>query len=284
VGIYAEYRQLVSFLAAHSWQVCGKMSNFVRYIGVDYSGAKTPNSPLKGLRAYLSQGDKAPVEQLLSVSQKKYWSRKQLTEWLIEMLSDPRPTLVGIDHCFSFPIAYFDSHGLKRSWPAFLLDFQGHWPTDQDNVYVDFIRDGLVGQGDDRGGNSRWRRLTEQRAGGAKSVFHFDVPGSVAKSSHAGLPWLQLIRSELGKSVHFWPFNGWIIPPGRSAIAEVYPALWSARYPRADRTADQHDAFCVAAELARADRAGSLPALLEPKLSPRERAVARVEGWILGVE
>jgi hypothetical protein len=23
------------------------------------------------------------------------------------------------------------------------------------------------------------------------------------------------------------PFDGWAIPPGRSAIAEVYPALWN---------------------------------------------------------
>jgi hypothetical protein len=35
--------------------------------------------------------------------------------------------------------------------------------------------------------------LTEIRAGAAKSVFHFDVPGSVAKSTHAGLPWLRYL-------------------------------------------------------------------------------------------
>lgn len=34
-------------------------------------------------------------------------------------------------------------------------------------------------------GNAHWRRLTEERAGAAKSVFHFDVQGSVAKSTHA---------------------------------------------------------------------------------------------------
>jgi hypothetical protein len=50
-----------------------------------------------------------------------------------------------------------------------------------------------------RAGNARWRRLTEERAGGAKSVFHFDVQGSVAKSTHAGIPWLHFIRQRLGK-------------------------------------------------------------------------------------
>jgi hypothetical protein len=41
-------------------------------------------------------------------------------------------------------------------------------------------------------------RLTEQRAGSAKSVFHFDVQGSVAKSTRAGIPWLRFIRQRLG--------------------------------------------------------------------------------------
>ena len=80
---------------------------------------------------------------------------------------------IGIDHGFSFPMAYFKRHGLRHDWPAFLDDFCLHWPTDEDHVYVDFVRDG----------NTRWKRLTETRAGSAKSLFHFDVPGSVAKST-----------------------------------------------------------------------------------------------------
>jgi hypothetical protein len=114
-------------------------------------------------------------------------------------------------------------HRLQPDWPAFLDDFQRHWPTD-DNIYVDFVRDGTVGNGGARTGSSRWRRLTEERSGSAKSVFHFDVQGSVAKSTRAGIPWLRFIRQRLGERVHFWPFDGWDIPVGRSAIAEVLHA------------------------------------------------------------
>ena len=64
--------------------------------------------------------------------------------------------------------------------------------------------------------------ITEERAS-AKSVFHFDVPGSVAKSTHAGLPWLRYLRNQLGDRVHFWPFDGWAIPAGKSAMVKVYP-------------------------------------------------------------
>ena len=114
-------------------------------------------------------------------------------------------------------------------------------------------------------------------------MFHFDVQGSVAKSTHAGLPWLRFIRQRLGSRVHFWPFDGWDIPVGRSAIAEVYPSLWRRDFPPEDRTPDQHDAYCIAAWLARAEGDGTLPSYLNPDLTPAERAVAKVEGWILGV-
>ena len=85
-------------------------------------------------------------------------------------------------------LAYFQEHQLGLDWTEFLDDFQRHWPTDQDQMYVDFVHEGLYGNAVARFGNPRWRRLTEVRARGAKSVFHFDVQGSVAKSTHAGIP------------------------------------------------------------------------------------------------
>ncbi len=259
------------------------MPTFARTIGIDYSGAETPTASLKGLRVYLAEGDSAPVEIPPPSSPRKYWTRKGIAEWLVERLAEDMPTLVGIDHGFSFPLRYFEVHGLLPDWPRFLDDFQHHWPTDQDHTYVDFVRDGSVGNGAARTGNSRWRRLTEERAGGAKSVFHFDVQGTVAKSTHAGIPWLRFIRQHLGARVHFWPFDGWDIRAGRSAIAEVYPALWSRGFADEGRTSDQHDAFSIAAWLSIADRDGRLAAVFNPDLTAAERSVARVEGWILGV-
>jgi len=258
------------------------MTTFARYIGIDYSGAKTPTASLKGLRVYLDAGTQPPVEVLPPPSPRKYWTRRGIGEWLVERLAEDVPTLVGIDHGFSFPLRYFEAHGLKPDWPTFLEDFQRHWPTDED-IYVDFVRDDAVGNGAARTGNARWRRLTEERTGTAKSVFHFDVQGSVAKSTHSGIPWLRFIRQRIGQRVHFWPFDGWDIPSGRSAIAEVYPVLWSRGIDRESRTDDQHDAYSIAAWLSHADRHGNLPAYLKPDLTANERTVAQVEGWILGV-
>ena len=72
-----------------------------------------------------------------------------------------------------------------------------------------------------------------------------------------GFPGCASSASELGDQVHFWPFDGWDIPVGRSAIAEVYPALWSPGFAREDRTGDQHDAYSIAAWLSRAGTAAS---------------------------
>ena len=126
--------------------------------------------------------------------------------------------------------------------------------------------------------------MTELQTRSAKSVFNFDQKqGCVAFSTHAGIPWLHFIQRRLGSRLHFWPFDGWCIPTMRSAIAEVYPALWSRTFARESRTGDQHDAFSVASWFSRADADGSLAGFLKPNLKPPERAVAEVEGWILGV-
>jgi hypothetical protein len=255
---------------------------FERYIGIDYSGAETPASSLKSLRIYEADRLTSPQEVTPPPSPRKYWGRRGIAEWLVERLSEAPPTLVGIDHGFSFPLRYFEQHGLPLDWPSFLDDFQRHWPTDED-IYVDFVRDGSSGNGSARSGNSRWRRLTELRVRTAKSVFHFNVQGSIAKSTHAGIPWLRYIRQHVKDNVHFWPFDGWTIPTNCSVIVEVYPALWNRTFLSEGRTPHQQDAFAIAKWLQRADCAGNLERFFSPEIEPQERKTAEIEGWILGV-
>jgi hypothetical protein len=256
---------------------------FQRYIGIDYSGAQTPTSSLKGLRVYEADYVTTSQEIAAPPGRRRYWTRRGIAEWLVARLSAGPQTLVGIDHGFSFPLQYFEKHCLPLNWPSFLEDFQRHWPTDEDRTYVDFVREGICGNAAARTGNTRWRRITELRARTAKSVFHFDVQGSVAKSTHSGLPWLRYLRQYLGGQVHFWPFDGWAVPRDSSVIAEVYPALWSAKFATEGRTPDQHDAFAIAEWMRREDAKGTLTQFFNPELQPSERKTAEVEGWILGI-
>ena len=259
---------------------------FQRYIGIDYSGAGKPTDGRAGLRVYQAkrgEGDQPEEVPSPNTSRSKLWSREGIAKWLVEELRKPEPTLVGIDHGFSFPGQYFENYELKPDWSTFLGDFRDHWPTHKHAVRD--VRSGKKGRGEVRRGSKDWFRLTERLAEGAKSVFQFDVPGQVAPSTHAGLPWLLHVREELESSLHFWPFDGWDIPAGRSAVAEVYPALWNRHVRGAEYlTNDQRDALCVASWLRWADQSGCLRCFLRPSLDELERERANREGWILGVQ
>jgi hypothetical protein len=121
----------------------------------------------------------------------------------------------------------------------------------------------------------------------AKSVFLFDVQGSVAKSTRAGIPWLRYVRQQTGEKLHFWPFDGWDVPDGKLVVAEVYPSIFQNRYPfmtgAIERTPDQQDAYAVARWLEETTRRGFLCRYLSPPFSDEERRLAEREGWILDV-
>lgn len=257
---------------------------FDLFIGIDYSGRETANTRTSALQVYAGFDDGEPLRIVSPTSTQKTfrnWNRKEIAGWIIYQAQQGLRFIAGIDHGFSFPLDYFQRYELS-SWNRFLVDFCEHWPTDQDHTSVDSFRDETNGPLE-RVGSSKDLRLTEKWTSSAKSVFQFDVQGSVAKSTHAGLPWLRRIRDEVGSQVHFWPFDGWQPAEGKSVIAEVFPSIFRNRYPKEGRTADQQDAYCVARWLSEAQQSGVIDHYLAPPLKTNERAVADLEGWILGI-
>ena len=71
------------------------MPTFDRYIGIDYSGAKTPSDSLSGLRVNMAAGEALPAEVLPPPSPRKYWTRRGLAEWLVETLKSLRQRRSG---------------------------------------------------------------------------------------------------------------------------------------------------------------------------------------------
>lgn len=256
---------------------------FEFYIGIDYSGADTATARLANLQVYAAEGNKEPQAVRTPAAppgQNWNWTRQELANWLLGILRDQRQAIVGIDHAHSFPMSYLQRHKLT-SWDEFLVHFCQQWPTHQPNIRVRDLR-----QDNSRHGESDEFRLTETWTSSAKSVFDFD-PNGVAFSTHAGIPWLQHIRREAGKRIHFWPFDGWEVVQGKSVIVEIYPAIFHNRYPRLgsgiERTSDQQDAYSVARWLCESDRRGLLPRYFDPPLTDAEQKVASLEGWILGI-
>jgi hypothetical protein len=255
------------------------MPVFQRYIGIDYSGAKTPDWRLKALQIFEASCDGEPQKISTSTEGALNWSRQEVAQYCLKALESDGPVIIGIDHGFSFPLSYMQRYGIE-TWDEFLHDFMRHWPTADPNTYVEFVRDG-----NPRTGDPSELRLCEQWTATARSVFQFDVQGTVAKSTHAGLPWLLWLREApaIRSCVHFWPFDGFEVPDGKSVLTEVYPSLYRRRFTKAGRSTDEHDAWSVAAWMREADRRGTLDHYFSPSLTLPERQQVELEGWILGV-
>jgi hypothetical protein len=264
-------------------------ARFDCFIGIDYSGAGTSVARLKGLQWYDARPGQAAARlappSAKQVARTGNWTRREVAHMLLDRARGPERFIAGIDHCFSMPGAYMDRHGLT-SWPAFLDDFVQHWPAHEDQASVQELRASLarLAEPDRRTGKPSEFRLAEQWTSSAKSVFQFDMQGSVAKSSHAGIPWLKWLRDQAGDRLHFWPFDGWEPAPGKSVIAEVYPSILRRRYPVSGLTGDEQDAYAVATWLADMAGRGALGQYFAmPPLTEAERRIVACEGWVLGV-
>ena len=90
------------------------MTEFDLFIGIDYSGAQTPTSRLKGLRVYAARAGEEPqqvrtpaIEKFLatgsrnSYSAPRYWTRSEIAHWLVGLSKEGVRYLAGIDHAFS---------------------------------------------------------------------------------------------------------------------------------------------------------------------------------------
>lgn len=96
---------------------------FVRTIGMNYSGAETAEASLKGLRVYQTFGEGDAQEVLPPPGSKNYWTRRGLANWLAGELGGGVAMIVGIDHAFSFPMRCFERYRLEPDWNVFLVDF-----------------------------------------------------------------------------------------------------------------------------------------------------------------
>jgi hypothetical protein len=92
--------------------------SFSCYVGIDYSGARTPTTGLTGLRVYLAGRKSLPLEISPPAGRSWYWTWRGFAEWLVAYLAEAEPTVVGIDHGVSFPLPYFEFHHLALDWPA----------------------------------------------------------------------------------------------------------------------------------------------------------------------
>lgn len=246
---------------------------FERYVGVDYSGADTAETSIDGIRVYSAGRGERPQSVDNPTTRRTRWSRRELAAWLLRLLQGEGPTLVGIDHAFSFPTSELD--GIP-TWDQFLDWFCNRWRTDQETVSdaIEAVQPPA----------SQGYRLTDAWSSSAQSIFNQKGVG-VFHSTFAGIPWLRFIRRR-APEVFFWPFDGRIPPRDRSVVVEVYPSMFNRRYvadPDCPPKGHRRDAYSACRWLAEADARDLLEPYLEPPLTHEEWERAQREGWILGL-
>ena len=76
---------------------------FTRQIGIDYSGAQTPESRLKGLQVYESCNGGTPERISTPTEGAKNWTRLEVAQLCASAIESGEPVIIGIDHAFSIP-------------------------------------------------------------------------------------------------------------------------------------------------------------------------------------
>ncbi|WCK53917.1 hypothetical protein PP175_21755 [Aneurinibacillus sp. Ricciae_BoGa-3] len=252
---------------------------FDRYIGIDYSGAGNPHKSNEAI-AVAENDAHNNIQIIPNPIKNRKWSREDIYIYLEqEFKTNKKRIIAGIDHGFSYPISMLKGFA---NWDKFLKWFDSQWQTSEYSVAECMKSNGYK--------NSNYRRLVEKAyATKAKSVVDLDrkVHGMVSYSTHAGIPWLSRLRKlkHAGHiKLHFWPFDGVVIPENSHVLFEAYPSLykktvqitgWSNEHER--------DAMAIVSWLNYHDRHNTLIDYLSLKtLTPAEIKISQLEGWILG--
>lgn len=263
------------------------MSRFDRFVGIDYSGAQFPSTPLGNLRIFDTWVCGEPSEIRSRQPGRTNLSRNEVRLWLEQALGSGESVLVGIDHAFCLPAERLATAGLG-SWSSVLDHFVEVVRTHERTVQAaraSADSEALLAEAEPEDTRGVFR-LTEKRVSGAKSVFDYIGPG-VAFSTMAGIAQLAFMRRrfrELEAPVHFWPFDGFELPASGSVIVEIYPAIFSRQFGKEPGlNPDQHDARSAALWLREICCDGRLDVYLRPPLTVEQKKLAILEGWILGV-
>lgn len=285
------------------------MNPFQRFVGIDWSGAKGATQP--GIQVAELDVDSL-FPRLRCAPDGRRWTRLDVMDY-IGQLTD-KPTLVGIDFCFSVP--WDKSHAfiprvndVRSLWALVdsLCEGTPHlyagpvWTVANSpfRPYIFHYQTKYRGERYDR----KNLREVEKLEGNAISVYHMAGP-QVGAGSFSGMRLLHQITKSYGKSIAIWPFDQ--IDGDKTVVVEIYPSLFyrkaGARRPtgkdlkrsnyaevektlayygakRAEgvcRTVDQADALIAAAALKKLSNDLGFRTSADPNFDVRE-------GWIFGL-
>lgn len=289
------------------------MDNFDRFVGIDWTGAKTPVVSKSIAVAECIHGLAAPCLV------RQDWSRQKLCDFIEQCLSEGHRTLIGMDCNFGYAQDILKkqlgpkatAHDLWRTVDTLNQDeanfFAGRFWTHED-YKSDFWTEGKKPKGFHLS-----RRITETQCGEKgygwpESPFKMIGAKQVGKGGLAGMRLAHYLKSYYRDKVCIWPFDDPTIwNKATIVITEIYPrqfimraglglkklrnatdlnkaleAMKSAPMDHAVVSDHDTDALVTAAGMRHlCGQKETLPKALSQPIE--DRAVLTCEGWIFGV-
>ncbi|MEM1160652.1 MAG: precorrin-8X methylmutase [Pseudomonadota bacterium] len=283
---------------------------FDRYVMVDWSAASTRNVGKDSIWIGIAApGTETTVRNVPT----RMAARMHLHEICAKALAGGERLLIGFDFPFGYPAGvakHITGHAKALSlWRWIAARVRDHSDNANNRFEVaEEINRLYPGTGPFWGRPAAWqhpdipttekartrighppeRRLPDDRAKGAKTVWQLAYAGSVGSQVLMGLPHLLALRDdpELAPHVRIWPFEtGLAEPEAQIVFAEIYPSLIPP--DPAEEIKDAGQVRAVADWLSGLDRDGALGPLFNGPTdasAEERRRIMTEEAWILGLD
>ena len=283
---------------------------FDGYVMVDWSAASSPTTGKDSIWLGLClPGQDISVENIPT----RFRARSRLLELCQGAVRQGHRLLVGFDFPFGYPAGVAKKITGKDNAMALWRWLAGRLKDGTDNANNRYeiacaINDLYPGVGPFWGRPASWdfpsipttekartkvrhpteRRLADERAKGAKTVWQLAYAGSVGSQVLTGIPAVLALRDDPALAAHsaIWPFEtGLNTPVAQITFAEIYPSLIPP--DPSEEIKDAGQVRAVAEWLRGLDRDGALAPLFAgpPDASAdQRRRILTEEAWILGLD
>jgi hypothetical protein len=207
---------------------------FEKYIGIDWSGAKTPKSSYSIAVASSTISNESAPEAMTNKQ-----SRTQVYELIVKSIKDSKKTLIGIDCNFGYNSA------VAKQQIGENANFQTLWQTveDANKEHDNFFAGNMwslppfnqyfwtSGKQPEWFNAAKLQRQTEKAAamqslGIPESPFKLIGAKQVGKGGLAGMRMLYQLKKDYGNKIAVWPFEQDIMNEAVVVISEIYPRLF----------------------------------------------------------
>ncbi|MDE0534469.1 MAG: hypothetical protein OXI01_23905 [Albidovulum sp.] len=303
--------------------VSAQVPRFDTHIVVDWSARGKPGPPKPAENSIWWAGARTDGSQPPELQPKYAPTRNEALRSLVKLIGDEleadRRVLAGFDFPFGYPAGVAarltGAESALELW-AWLAKQIKDESNNENNRYeaATAINNAYPGIGPCWGRPARWdypdiperktertrreshppeRRIADQCADGAKTVWQLNGAGSVGSQVLLGLPALERLRTDptIEDRATVWPLQSGLRFPTewQVVIAEAYPSLLRKEIRERQNPGeilDRAQVRVTAEAFARLDAGGGLEPLFcgAPCLTPAQRqAIIAEEAWILGL-